>query len=94
MLSTKQFVIGIPTNRALLREIIEERYVSGFTQLMPFDDLRRLGSKETDIAVLPPFNNPNATKYPQRFVISQTELNANVNAPIDPGIFAETEVNR
>ena len=43
---------GIVTERALLREIIEERYVSGFTGLLGFDDLRRLGSKEKDIAIL------------------------------------------
>lgn len=85
---------GIDATRALLREIIEERYVSGFTQLMPFDDLRRLSSKERDIAVLPPFNSGTATKYPQRFIVAQTELSANPNAPSDPGIFVETEVNR
>lgn len=85
---------NIATNNAMLREIIEERYVSGFTQLMPFDDLRRLSAKEPAIAVLPPFNSPTATKYPQRFIVSQTELSANPNAPTDPGIFVETEVNR
>ena len=85
---------NIDANKALLREIIEERYVSGFTQLMPFDDLRRLSSKESDIAVLPPFNSSTATKYPQRFIVSQTELSANPNAPTDPGIFVETEVNK
>lgn len=79
---------------ALLREIIEERYVTCFTQLMPFEDLRRLSAKEPAIAVLPPFNTANATKYPQRFVIAQSELSANINAPSDPGIFAETEINK
>ncbi|MDX2068227.1 MAG: SusD/RagB family nutrient-binding outer membrane lipoprotein [Haliscomenobacter sp.] len=85
---------NIDQTKALLREIIEERYVSGFTQLMPFDDLRRLSAKERDIAVLPPFNSSTATKYPQRFIVAQTELSANPNAPSDPGIFAETEVNK
>lgn len=85
---------SIDPNTALLREIVEERYVSGFTQLMPFDDLRRLSSKESAVAVLPPFNSPNASKYPQRFIVSQEELSANPNAPTDPGIFVETEVNR
>jgi hypothetical protein len=85
---------NIDQTKALLREIIEERYVSGFTQLMPFDDLRRLSAKERDIAVLPPFNSSTATKYPQRFIVAQTELSANSNAPTDPGIFVETEVNK
>ena len=85
---------NLDQNRALLREIILERYITGFTTLMPFDDLRRISSKEKDIAVLPPFNSATASKYPQRFIVAQTELSANRNAPRDPGIFAETEVNK
>lgn len=85
---------GLVTERALLREIIEERYVSGFTGLLGFDDLRRLGSKEKDIAVLPPFNSPTISLYPQRFIVAQSELSANENAPKDAGIFALTEVNK
>lgn len=87
-------VDNVSAATALLREIIEERYVSGFLQLMPFDDLRRLSAKEPQVAVLPPFNSPTASKYPQRFIVSQVELSANPNAPTDPGIFVETEVNR
>lgn len=85
---------GIATERALLREIIEERYVSGFTGLLGFDDLRRLGTKEKDIAVLPPFNSPTASQYPQRFIVAQSELSANQNAPVDAGIYSVTEVNK
>lgn len=85
---------GLETERALLREIIEERYVSGFTGLLGFDDLRRLGSKEKDIAVLPPFNSSTVSQYPQRFIIAQSELSANENAPVDAGIFVVTEVNK
>ncbi len=85
---------NINPQRALIREIIEERYVTGFTSLMPFDDLRRLSTKEKDVAVLPPFNSAKATKYPQRFIVAQTELNANSKAPKDPGIFQETPVNK
>ena len=83
-----------PVKTALLREIIEERYVVTFLTHVPFEDLRRLSQKEKDIAVLPPFNINNATKYPQRFIVAQSELSANPNAPRDPGIFAETEINR
>ena len=85
---------GIATDRALLREIIEERYVSGFTGNLAFDDLRRLGSKEKDIAVLPPFNSATIKQYPQRFIVAQSELSANQNAPVDAGIFSVTEVNK
>lgn len=83
-----------PVKTALLREIIQERYVTTFLTHVPFEDLRRLSAKERDIAVLPPFNVTTATKYPQRFIVAQSELSANPNAPRDPGIFAETEINR
>lgn len=85
---------GITADKALLREIIMERYVTGFTTLMPFDDLRRLLKSDTDVAVKPPFNSPTVSQYPQRFIVSQVELGTNPNAPQDPGIFAATEVNR
>ena len=57
------------TNIALLREIIQERYVATFLTHVPFEDLRRLSAKERDIAVLPTFNISTATKYPQRFML-------------------------
>jgi hypothetical protein len=85
---------GLTPTRAMLREIVMERYVTGFTTQMPFDDLRRLTKSDTDIAVKPPFNSPTVSQYPQRFIVAQTELGTNPNAPQDPGIFAATEVNR
>lgn len=81
--------------RALLREIILERYISGYTEFTPWDDARRLrGSGETDIAVAIPLNTPTATAHPERFYYPETEVLANPNTPADPGIYAPTEVNR
>lgn len=85
---------GLSTSKALLKEIVMERYVTGFLSQMPFDDLRRLLKSDPDIAVTPPFNNPTVSRYPQRFIVSQAELGTNRNAPSDPGIFEATEVNR
>jgi hypothetical protein len=85
---------GATSDRALLREIVLERYVTGFTTLMPFDDLRRLLKSDNAIAVKPPFNSATILQYPQRFIVSQVELGTNPNAPQDPGIFAATQVNR
>ena len=85
---------GIDKDRALLREIIEERYVSGYGQFIPFNDARRLRKEDADIAIPIPFNTPEITQYPERFIVSQDELNANSNAPDDPGIFSKTEVNQ
>ncbi len=86
---------GISSDRALLREIIEERYVSGFGEFMPFDDARRLRKGEMDIAVPFPLNTSAVSTHPERFPYSDDELNSNSNAPSeDPGIFSKTEVNR
>ncbi len=84
---------GADAKTAFLREVIEERYVSGFGMHMPFDDARRLRKSDQNIAV--PFvlvNGPNPP-YPERFPYSEAELNSNSNAPVDPGIFAKTPVN-
>ena len=85
---------GIDPERALLREIIEERYVSGFGQFMPYDDARRLRKSDSDILVPFPLNVSSATQHPERMPYSDDELNSNSNAPSsDPGIFVKTRVN-
>lgn len=86
---------GIDPIRALLREIIEERYVSGFGTYMPFNDARRLRKSDSDIAVPIPFNTTSATEQPERLPYSDDELVSNENAPNqDPGLFVKTEVNQ
>ncbi|MBP5418196.1 MAG: SusD/RagB family nutrient-binding outer membrane lipoprotein [Bacteroidales bacterium] len=86
---------GLTPERALLREIILERYISGYTQFLPWDDARRLrGAGETDIAVDIPLNTPAATKHPERFYYPEEEILSNPNAPSDPGLYEPTEVNR
>lgn len=86
---------GLQPLRALLREIILERYISGYTEFIPWDDARRLrGAGESDIAVPIPLNTPTATAHPERFYYPETEMLANPNAPEDPGLYAPTEVNR
>ena len=84
---------NIDSTRALLREIIEERYVTGFGTFMPWNDARRLRKSEPDIAVPIPFNNATATKHPERFIISQDEINSNSNAPKGLTIYSPTELN-
>ncbi len=85
---------NIDPARALLREIIEERYVSGFGSWMPFDDARRLRKDDQDLIVPFPFNTLNATAHPERMPYSADEINTNSNAPEEPGIFAKTRVNQ
>ena len=53
---------GVSAEDALLREIIEERYVSGFGTYMPFNDHRRLrGEGKTNLIVPFPLNTTAAS---------------------------------
>ncbi len=81
--------------RALLREIIEERYVSLYGQILPFNDFRRYAKTEADIRPAVPFNTPVITKHPERLIYAQSEINANQNLPKPiPDIYQVTEVNK
>lgn len=81
--------------RALLKEIIIERYVSGFTTFTPFDDARRLrGSGESDIAIDIPLNTSSVSQQPERFFYPQDEMLSNNTAPEEPGLYEPTPVNR
>jgi starch-binding outer membrane protein, SusD/RagB family len=85
---------NLTDDKALLREIIEERYVSLYGQILPFNDFRRLA--KTDAALRPtlPFNSATATKHPERLIYAQTEINTNPNLPKPiPDVFQVTEVN-
>ncbi len=86
---------GIDMVRTLIREIVEEPYLSGFGNFMPFDDARRLRKSDGDVAVPIPFNVTSASQQPERFPYPDDELNTNSNSPgSDPGIFVKTEVNQ
>lgn len=86
---------NVDPKTAFLREVIEERYVSGFGMEIPYNDARRL--RKSDSALEVPFflvNGPNPP-YPERMPYSTNELISNSNAPsVDPGIFTKTQVNQ
>lgn len=84
---------NITADKALLREIIEEKYVSTFGTILPFDDFRRIRVTDNDIALAIPINSGSA--YPERFLIAQDEINGNAKAPSPiPDIFKKTAVNQ
>ena len=86
---------GVSKDKALLREIVEERYVSGFGSYMPFNDHRRLrGAGESDLVPPFPLNTVGATQHVERMQWSQGELSSNEFAPEDPGLYAKTPVNK
>ncbi len=86
---------NIATDRAILREIIEERYVSGFTTFMAFNDARRLKKTDSDVIVPFPLNNNTTTVNPQRLLYPQDEIDSNSNIPSPiPDLFTVTPVNQ
>ena len=87
---------AVDSKTAFLREVIEERYVSGFGMHMPYNDSRRLRKSDTNIAVpYVLFDGPQSGPWPERMPYATTEINSNSNSPADdPGIFVKTEVNK
>ena len=86
---------GISAETALLREIIQERYVSGFGTYMPFNDHRRLrGDGETNLIPPFPLNTTAATDHVERIPYAQDELSSNSTMDSDPGLYVKTEVNQ
>ncbi len=82
----------VSANEALLREIMEERYVTFFGQLEVFNDTRRT-QDETNIRV--PFVPNTGSAFPQRFLYAQSELDANSSTPNPiPSFFQKTSVNQ
>ncbi|WP_332368546.1 hypothetical protein [Spirosoma telluris] len=68
---------GITDDNALLREILQERYVSFYGQHLGWNDERRTRTEAYGIKLTP----NNGTQLPWRFIYPQNELNSNPNAP-------------
>ncbi|MDX1544420.1 MAG: SusD/RagB family nutrient-binding outer membrane lipoprotein [Christiangramia sp.] len=82
---------GLSPEDALLREILEERYVTLFGLIEPFNDMRRtLNESNVRVPVEPNTGN----QLPQRFLIPQTEIDRNENVPNPiPDFFEPTDIN-
>lgn len=86
---------NISADNAFLREVMEERYVSGFGMHMPYNDARRLRKSDSAIAVPYVMVGADNTRKPERMPYARNELISNENAPAeDPGIFQKTPVNQ
>lgn len=79
---------GLSKNDALLKEILEEKYVSMTGQIEQFNDLRRT---KNALGLTP----STGTAFPQRFFYPQSEINTNTNTPAQSpaDLFAPTQVN-
>jgi len=70
-------------NKALLREILEERYVSFIGQFEGWNDMRRT----KNFLGLP--LAPGKTDFPRRMLYPQIEVNTNTNTPQGVGLFTD-----
>jgi hypothetical protein len=83
---------GISPDDALLREILQERYITFFGQTEGFSDTRRTENETTvRVPIVPNTGNNN----PQRFLYPTIEIDRNENVPNPiPGFFEPTRVNQ
>jgi hypothetical protein len=83
---------AISVERALLREILEERYVTFIGTIEGFNDVRRtLNEADVRVPVLP----NTGTKFPQRLLYPQIEVDLNTSTPNPiPDLFTPTAVNK
>lgn len=83
---------GVSSDNALLREILEERYITLFGQIEVFNDTRR--TQNESIVRVPVVPNTGSL-LPQRFLIGDSEIDSNKNTPNPiPGFFEPTQVNQ
>ncbi len=83
---------GISADNALLREILQERYITLFGQIESFNDTRRT---ESESIVRVPIVPNNGNLLPQRFIYPQSEIDRNSNIPNPiPDFFSKTPVNQ
>ena len=73
----------------LLKEILEEKYISLIGSLQVFHDVRR-----TKNLIGVPVKVNDKTKIPQRFLYPQSEINSNESFPGLKDLFEETPVNK
>jgi len=82
---------GISSDNALLREILEERYITLLSQIEVFNDVRRT-MEETVVRV--PVQPNTGSDLPERFLYAQSEIDRNTNIPGNiPTLFEPTPVN-
>lgn len=77
--------------QALLKEILEERYITFIGQIEGFNDIRRTRGEAVAVNPTPVTGN----QLPERLLYPQSEINSNTSTPNPiPGLFDPTPVNQ
>ncbi len=83
--------LGLPSEDALLYEILEERYVTFIGTSLGWNDLRRTQNDAVKIDWTLVLNR--GSQLPQRIIYGQDELNSNLNAPNPvPAVFDAIDI--
>ena len=82
------FPASASTGSQLIREILEEKYISLIGSLQVFQDIRR-----TDNVIGVQVKGTGAPSIPQRFLYPETEHNSNKNFPGLVDLFTKTQIN-
>jgi len=84
-------VSGLSQDQALLRKILEEKYILFYSHIEGFIDMRRTMDEVYGLPLPPNVG----TRLPQRFLYPQTELDRNINKPaVIPSLYDKTPVNQ
>ncbi|EMR04440.1 SusD/RagB family nutrient-binding outer membrane lipoprotein [Cesiribacter andamanensis] len=86
---------GTAPLNALMREILEERYITFIGHIEGFNDMRRLNNSADPFYNFRVMVTPNTgTALPERFLYPQAEINSNPSVPSpQPGLFQPTPIN-
>ena len=84
-------VNGLTRDQALLREILEEKYILFYASVEGFIDMRRTQSESYALPIPPNTGD----QLPARFLYPQTELDRNINIPSHvPNLYDKTPINQ
>ncbi|MFN3530729.1 MAG: SusD/RagB family nutrient-binding outer membrane lipoprotein [Bacteroidia bacterium] len=75
------------TNEQAWERIFRQRYIALFLQVEVWNDYRRTENYVAAAAGLPNINTRTGGPIPRRYPYSGNEINFNVNAPANPGLF-------
>lgn len=83
-------ISGLNKDQSLLREILIEKYLTLYTQVESYNDVRRTFDEPAGLDIQPNTGN----KFPMRFIYPESEVIGNSNIPsVIPDIYTRLEIH-